>query len=183
MSLAGYDTEESYRVWERMKEDIDGKGPTEFWSTHPSPDNRIKKLKEWIPIVKAQYPAKNINMFAIKIEDLSHSIKEKNVLKNINLELEKDKIACLLGPSGSGKTTMLKLIAGLEKVQKGKIFFNDKLVSSENTHLKTEKRQIGFLFQDYALFPHLTVKENLNFPLNSKNSNYSLDDIINLNLL
>ena len=62
-------------------------------------------------------------MFAIKIEDLSHSIKEKNVLKNIYLELEKDKIACLLGPSGSGKTTLLKLIAGLEKVQKGKIFF------------------------------------------------------------
>ena len=119
-------------------------------------------------------------MFAIKIEGLSHSIKEKNVLKNIHLELEKDKIACLLGPSGSGKTTLLKLIAGLEKVQKGKIFFNDKLVSSENTHLKTEQRKIGFLFQDYALFPHLTVKENLNFPLNSKNSNYSLDDIINL---
>ena len=119
-------------------------------------------------------------MFAVKIEDLSHSIKEKNVLKNIHLELEKDKIACLLGPSGSGKTTLLKLIAGLEKVQTGKIYFNNKLVSSENTHLKTEQRQIGFLFQDYALFPHLTVKENLNFPLNSKNSNYSLDDIINL---
>ena len=119
-------------------------------------------------------------MFAVKIEGLSHSIKEKNILKNIHLELEKDKIACLLGPSGSGKTTLLKLIAGLEKVQKGKIFFNDKLVSSENTHLKTEQRQIGFLFQDYALFPHLTVKENLNFPLNSKNSNYRLDDIINL---
>ena len=119
-------------------------------------------------------------MFAVKIEGLSHSIKEKNILNNVHLELEKDKIACLLGPSGSGKTTLLKLIAGLEKVQKGKIFFNDKLVSSENTHLKTEQRQIGFLFQDYALFPHLTVKENLNFPLNSKNSNYSLDDIINL---
>ena len=57
MSLAGYDIEESYRVWERMKEDMGGKGPAEFWSTHPSPDNRIKKLKEWIPIVKAQYPA------------------------------------------------------------------------------------------------------------------------------
>ena len=57
MSLAGYNTEESYKVWERMKEDMGGKGPAEFWSTHPSPDNRIKKLKEWIPIVKAQYPA------------------------------------------------------------------------------------------------------------------------------
>jgi len=56
MSLAGYNTEESYKVWERMKEE-GGAGPAEFWSTHPSPDNRIKKLKEWIPIVSKQYPA------------------------------------------------------------------------------------------------------------------------------
>ena len=56
MSLAGYNTEESYKVWERMKEDMDGKGPAEFWSTHPSPDNRINKLKKWIPTVKLQYP-------------------------------------------------------------------------------------------------------------------------------
>ena len=57
MSLAGYKTEESYKVWERMKESIGSKGPAEFWSTHPSPDNRIKKLKEWIPLVSNQYPA------------------------------------------------------------------------------------------------------------------------------
>jgi len=56
MSLAGYNTEESYKVWERMKKDMGGKGPAEFWSTHPSPDNRINKLKEWIPTVKLQYP-------------------------------------------------------------------------------------------------------------------------------
>ena len=56
MSLAGYNIEESYKVWERMKEDMGGKGPAEFWSTHPSPDNRINKLKEWIPTVKLQYP-------------------------------------------------------------------------------------------------------------------------------
>ena len=56
MSLAGYNTEESYKVWERMKEE-GGAGSAEFWSTHPSPDNRIKKLKEWIPIVSKQYPA------------------------------------------------------------------------------------------------------------------------------
>jgi len=56
MSLAGYNIEESYKVWERMKGDIGGKGPAEFWSTHPSPDNRINKLKKWIPTVKLQYP-------------------------------------------------------------------------------------------------------------------------------
>ena len=55
-SLAGYDIEESYKIWQRMKE-IGGSGPAEFWSTHPSPDNRIEKLKEWIPFVSSQYPA------------------------------------------------------------------------------------------------------------------------------
>jgi|TARA_B110000238_G_scaffold180753_1_gene204968 predicted Zn-dependent protease len=57
MSLANYNIEESYKVWERMKESSEAKGPSEFWSTHPSPDNRIKKLKEWIPFVSSQYPA------------------------------------------------------------------------------------------------------------------------------
>jgi len=56
-SLGGYDINESYKVWERMKEDVGGSGPSEFFSTHPSPDNRIKKLKEWIPLVNAKYPA------------------------------------------------------------------------------------------------------------------------------
>ena len=56
MSLGGYNTEESYKVWERMKEE-GGSGPAEFWSTHPSANNRITKLKEWIPLVNAKYPA------------------------------------------------------------------------------------------------------------------------------
>ena len=57
MSLAGYNTKESYKVWERMKNANEGKTPSEFLSTHPSPNNRIKKLKEWIPIVSNLYPA------------------------------------------------------------------------------------------------------------------------------
>ena len=56
MSLAGYNTEESYRVWERMQEAKGGKGRAEFFSTHPSPKNRITKLKKWIPQVRKQYP-------------------------------------------------------------------------------------------------------------------------------
>ena len=104
-------------------------------------------------------------MFALKINNLSHQINNNEILKNISIETEEDKIVCILGPSGSGKTTLLKLIAGLEKVQSGEIFLNDNVVSSPSQHLKTEKRKIGFLFQDYALFPHLTVKENLNFAI------------------
>jgi len=57
MSLAGYNIEESYKIWERMMDANDGKTKAEFWSTHPSSDNRIKKLKEWIPIVSNNYPA------------------------------------------------------------------------------------------------------------------------------
>ena len=119
-------------------------------------------------------------MHALKIENLSHKINNKLILNEINLDLEKDKIACLLGPSGCGKATLLKLIAGLEKVQEGKIFLNNSEVSSPTKHLKTEKRKIGFLFQDYALFPHLTVEENIKYPINFKNSNYKIEDIINL---
>ena len=120
-------------------------------------------------------------MSAIKIINLSHSINNQDILTNINLELEKDKIACILGPSGCGKTTLLKLIAGLEKVKNGEILLNDRVVSSNFKHLVTEKRKIGFLFQDYALFPHLTVKENLNFALgNKKKISHDINDIIEI---
>ena len=119
-------------------------------------------------------------MLAVNIKNLNHKINNKSILNNVNFELKKDSIACILGPSGSGKTTLLKLIAGLDKVQDGQIFINNKEVSSVTRHLATEKRRIGFLFQDYALFPHLTVKENLKYPINFKNSIYKIDDIIDV---
>ena len=120
-------------------------------------------------------------MSAVKINGLSHSINNQEILNDINLDLEKDKIACILGPSGCGKTTLLKLIAGLEKVTTGNIFLNGKIASSNTFHLKTEKRKIGFLFQDYALFPHLTVRENLNFATNSnKKINHDIDEVIKI---
>ena len=121
-------------------------------------------------------------MSAIKVSNLSYSINGHSVLKNINLELEKDKIACILGPSGCGKTTLLKLIAGLEKVKVGEILLNDIIVSSPYRHLITEKRKIGFLFQDYALFPHLSVRENLNFAskINNQNTIHDIDEIIDI---
>ena len=104
-------------------------------------------------------------MFAVEIENLNHTIGKKEILKNINFSLNKDSISCILGPSGSGKTSLLKLIAGLERVQSGSIKINSKEVSSKSKHLPTEKRNIGFLFQDYALFPHLTVKQNFQIHL------------------
>jgi iron(III) transport system ATP-binding protein len=120
-------------------------------------------------------------MFAVKIKELNHSINKQKILNDINLDLEKDKIACILGPSGCGKTTLLKLIAGLEKVQSGEIFLNESVVSSSSHHLETEQRKIGFLFQDYALFPHLNVKENLNFAMKNHNDlNNDIEEIIEI---
>ena len=119
-------------------------------------------------------------MFAVEIEKLNHTIGKKEILRNINFTLNKDGISCVLGPSGSGKTSLLKLIAGLERVQSGSIKINGREVSSKSKHLPTEKRNIGFLFQDYALFPHLTVKQNLEYPVNYKTSPHTIDDIIKL---
>jgi len=119
-------------------------------------------------------------MLAVRINNLSFSMNEKKILNNINLQLEKEKIACILGPSGCGKTTLLKLIAGLSKVQEGEIFLNENLVSSSNIHLKTEKRKIGFLFQDYALFPHQTVKQNLQFAIKNKSTSHRVEEIMDV---
>ncbi len=119
-------------------------------------------------------------MFAVEIKNLSHSINNKKILQDINFKLKKESIACILGPSGSGKTTLLKLIAGLDRVQSGNIQINNNEVSSNKKHLPTQNRKVGFLFQDYALFPHLTVKENLKYPVNFKNSSHKIDDIIKL---
>ncbi|PPR47777.1 MAG: Fe(3+) ions import ATP-binding protein FbpC [Alphaproteobacteria bacterium MarineAlpha5_Bin9] len=121
-----------------------------------------------------------IKMSTLKIKNLNHKIKDNNILQNIHLETKDDKITCILGPSGSGKTTLLKLIAGLESAQEGEIYINDKLVSSSSIHVNTEKRNIGFLFQDFALFPHLTIKENLKFAINSKNANLEINEILKL---
>ena len=120
-------------------------------------------------------------MFALKINNLDFKIKDNTILRNISLELEEDKIACVLGPSGCGKTTLLKLIAGLENTKKGEIYIKDQLVSSSTKHIKTENRNIGFLFQDFALFPHLTVEKNLKFAIkNNGNSEQDIKEVIEL---
>ena len=120
-------------------------------------------------------------MFALKINNLDFKIKDNTILRNISLELEEDKIACVLGPSGCGKTTLLKLIAGLENTKKGEIYIKDQLVSSSTKHIKTENRNIGFLFQDFALFPHLTVEKNLKFAIkNNGNPEQDIKEVIEL---
>jgi iron(III) transport system ATP-binding protein len=99
------------------------------------------------------------------LKDISHCFGKTRILDQINLCIRPGEVVCLLGPSGCGKTTLLRIISGLERLQKGQISINDHLIACPHTDLPPEKRGIGFLFQDFALFPHLTVLENTLFGL------------------
>lgn len=86
-------------------------------------------------------------------------------VNNVSLEVAHGEFLALLGPSGCGKTTMLRMIAGFERVSSGEIAFDGETVSSESRHLPPEKRQVGIVFQSYALWPHMTVAANVGYPL------------------
>ena len=108
----------------------------------------------------------------LEISNLWHEFKpNKNnnwVLKDINFSLRPGELVGLLGPSGCGKTTLLRLIAGFEKPRRGLIKKNGQIISDNHYLLSPERRQIGMVFQDYALFPHLNVWENVCFGVNKK---------------
>lgn len=105
----------------------------------------------------------------ITLENINFSFGQKKVIDDVSLLIEQGHIVCLLGPSGCGKTTTLRLLAGLEHPGSGRITFEDREVSGSAVNVPTEKRRVGFLFQDYALFPHLTVRKNIAFGLESGN--------------
>ena len=87
------------------------------------------------------------------------------VVDGFSLALDAGRIGCLLGPSGCGKTTVLRAIAGFEPVRAGTVRLGDKLLSSPGTHLPPEERRVGMMFQEYALFPHLSAAQNVGFGL------------------
>lgn len=101
----------------------------------------------------------------LELAQVGKSFGNHRVLDGLELRLEKGKIGCLLGPSGCGKTTVLRLIAGFDDVSAGEIRLGGQPVSRPGYTLPPELRQIGMVFQDYALFPHLTVAENVGFGL------------------
>lgn len=100
----------------------------------------------------------------LEIKNLSHSYGETNqIIQNINLEIEKSDRVAILGPSGCGKSTLLRLIAGLEKPNLGQITIDGTVVSTEKFVVPPEKRKIGLVVQEKALFPHLSVYDNIGF--------------------
>ena len=92
----------------------------------------------------------------LEIENVTFAASAKSKVNNVSLTIENEgDIICLLGPSGIGKTTILRTIAGLEKIQSGKIILKDKIISSQDTHVEPENRNISLAFQDNSLVPTL----------------------------
>ena len=111
--------------------------------------------------------------------------KEDPLISSLNFSVEKGEIVSFLGESGVGKSTFLKCISGLEPINSGSIVLNEKVLNDKDIFVPPQKRNIGFVFQDYPLFPHLTLKENIVFNLEKrflKKLDYMLD-LTNLNNL
>ncbi len=101
----------------------------------------------------------------LEVAKISQSYSKKIVVNDLSFGLKKGVISCLLGPSGCGKTTVLRCIAGFEPVVSGEILLKGEKISNSGFTLRPEQRHIGMVFQDYALFPHLTVASNIMFGL------------------
>tara|TARA_B100000965_G_scaffold45637_1_gene33547 strand:- start:189 stop:839 length:651 start_codon:yes stop_codon:yes gene_type:complete len=116
-----------------------------------------------------------MNSNILEITNLNHAYDADTlILQDINLDISKGERVAILGPSGCGKSTLLRLIAGLEKQKTGLIKINNSEVSSENTFLPPEKRKVGLVVQEKALFPHLTVQQNICFGIQDKRDKDSI---------
>ncbi len=104
-------------------------------------------------------------MEALRLEHVSHAFGDLLAVDDVTLAVEPGELVCLLGPSGCGKTTALRIAAGLEALQRGRVAMDGKVVADEQIDLPPERRGVGLVFQDYALFPHLSVLDNVAFGL------------------
>ena len=110
----------------------------------------------------------------LTIQGLNKSYGEQNVLNDIHLNVETGEIISVVGSSGSGKTTLLRLVSGLEIPESGEIILNDKIVNNQNVFVAPEKRNCSLVFQDYALFPNMSMYENIYF---GKDSSTNIDRV------
>lgn len=102
---------------------------------------------------------------SLSFEAIEHSYHGKETIRGIDLEAKHGEVLCLLGPSGSGKTTLLRIAAGIEVQTSGRVLIDDREMAGPTVFVPPEKRGVGLMFQDYALFPHLSVVENVRFGL------------------
>ncbi|MEG2700755.1 MAG: ABC transporter ATP-binding protein, partial [Hungatella sp.] len=109
-------------------------------------------------------------MAKVRFENISFRYGNNYIFKDFSLEVEENQILCLVGPSGCGKTTLVRCLLGLSKPESGEIYVEDRCLFSakKRINIPVERRNIGVVFQDYAVWPHMTVKENVLYPLRKK---------------
>lgn len=103
----------------------------------------------------------------LRLHEITKMYGEEMAVKDLSLSVYKGEVLTLLGPSGCGKTTTLRLLAGLDRPTSGTIYLGETCIASDETFVSAEKRDIGLVFQDFALFPHLTIAENIAFGLSN----------------
>jgi iron(III) transport system ATP-binding protein len=120
--------------------------------------------------------------YLLEAQNISCGYNRKTVINDLAFRMKQGEIASIIGPSGCGKTTLLHVIAGFQRLYTGHIYLNKQCVSSVADTVSPEKRKIGMVFQDYALFPHMTVAKNIRFglPKNQKKSNLIVDEMLEL---
>ena len=107
-------------------------------------------------------------MPGLSFRGVSHSWAGEEALRNVDLEIADGEVMCLVGPSGCGKTTALHLAAGIEPLATGEIRIGDEVVAGNGIHRPPEVRGVGLVFQEFALFPHLSVADNIAFGLRGR---------------
>lgn len=107
----------------------------------------------------------NMTTALLQVDGIECRYQDKKIVEQLSFEVLQGEIACLLGPSGCGKTTVLRAIAGFNPIYSGKLVLAGNLIATSTMVVAPELRNIGMVFQDYALFPHLSVKNNINFGL------------------
>ena len=119
---------------------------------------------------------------SIIVKNISYSLNNNFLIKDLSFEITNSTFGVVEGISGIGKTTLLNLIAGLKKPMSGEIILNNKILSNDCEFVLPENRNIGYVFQDFALFPHINVKKNILFASKNKKSDFYLKVIKKLNL-
>ncbi|TFF19714.1 ABC transporter ATP-binding protein [Jiella endophytica] len=107
---------------------------------------------------------------SLAFEHVGHRVGSTEILKDISLSAEPGEVLCLLGPSGSGKTTMLRIAAGIERQTSGRLLLGGREIAGPDTFMPPERRGVGLMFQDFALFPHMTILDNVRFGLTALKS-------------